>query len=172
MRKHQDQAVDWRDTCAMAERLPLGVAKGLMYLTEALRALQRPPPSLQLADLETGQHPAQRRLILEELLAHNLSMLAVRAGAQRYHAKPLGAKDTLKNNLLASLPFKPTGAQARVVAEIEHDTARDAPRVRAGQGDGGTGKTRAAAPAAFRGSAKGNVGAGGAAPEGGGYGGA
>lgn len=39
-------------------------------------------------------------------------MLALRAGAQRYHALPLGANDTLKNQLLASLPFKPTGAGA------------------------------------------------------------
>ena len=75
--------------------------------------------TLQLSDLETGQHPAQRRLILEELLAHNLSMLALRAGAQRFHAQPLSANDALKNKLLAALPFKPTGAQARVVAEIE-----------------------------------------------------
>lgn len=49
----------------------------MMSLPEALRTLHRPPPTLQLADLETGKHPAQRRLILEELLAHNLSMLAL-----------------------------------------------------------------------------------------------
>nr|VUD25531.1 ATP-dependent DNA helicase [Salmonella sp. NCTC 7297] len=84
-------------------------------MPEALRTLHRPPPTLQLADLETGKHPAQRRLILEELLAHNLSMLALRAGAQRYHAQPLSTNDTLKQQLLASLPFNPTGAQARVV---------------------------------------------------------
>ncbi|MCL7708010.1 ATP-dependent DNA helicase RecG, partial [Enterobacter kobei] len=87
--------------------------------------LHRPPPDMKLEDLECGQHPAQRRLILEELLAHNLSMLALRAGAQRYHAQPLEARDELKQQLLASLPFKPTGAQARVVAEIERDMALD-----------------------------------------------
>ena len=79
---------------------------------------------MKLADLETGKHPAQQRLILEELLAHNLSMLALRAGAQRYHALPLVNHDELKNQLLAALPFKPTGAQERVVAEIERDMAR------------------------------------------------
>ena len=116
----------------------------------SLRTLHRPPPSLQLSELESGKHPAQQRLILEELLAHNLSMLALRAGAQRYHALPLGANDTLKNQLLASLPFKPTGAQARVTAEIEHDMALDVPMMRLVQGDVGSGKTLVAALAALR----------------------
>ncbi|MEA7940810.1 hypothetical protein ONO84_24880, partial [Salmonella enterica subsp. enterica serovar Virginia] len=42
----------------------------------------------------------------------------LRAGAQRYHAQPLSTNNILKDKLLASLPFKPTSAQARVVAEI------------------------------------------------------
>jgi ATP-dependent DNA helicase RecG len=115
-----------------------------------LRTLHRPPASLQLSDLESGQHPAQRRLILEELLAHNLSMLALRAGAQRFHAQPLSARDDLKDKLLASLPFKPTGAQARVVAEVERDMALDVPMMRLVQGDVGSGKTLVAALAALR----------------------
>ncbi|MGG2377164.1 ATP-dependent DNA helicase RecG, partial [Salmonella enterica] len=110
--------------------LPPELAQGMMSLPEALRTLHRPPPTLQLADLETGKHPAQRRLILEELLAHNLSMLALRAGAQRYHAQPLSTNNILKDKLLASLPFTPTSAQARVVAEIERDMALDVPMMR------------------------------------------
>jgi ATP-dependent DNA helicase RecG len=39
-------------------------------------------------------------------------MLALRAGAQRFHAQPLSANNALKDKLLAALPFKPTGAQA------------------------------------------------------------
>ncbi|MCS2157631.1 ATP-dependent DNA helicase RecG [Scandinavium sp. H11S7] len=150
LRKLTDQALDLLDTCAIAELLPPELAQGLMSLPEALRTLHRPPPSLQLTDLESGQHPAQRRLIMEELLAHNLSMLALRAGAQRYHAEPLGPKDDLKNGLLAALPFKPTGAQARVVAEIEKDLAQDIPMMRLVQGDVGSGKTLVAALAALR----------------------
>ncbi|MEJ5073873.1 ATP-dependent DNA helicase RecG [Enterobacter ludwigii] len=150
LRKLTDQALDLLDTCAIAELLPPELAQGLMSLPEALRALHRPPPSLQLTDLESGQHPAQRRLIMEELLAHNLSMLALRAGAQRYHAEPLSPKDELKNGLLAALPFKPTGAQARVVAEIEKDLAQDIPMMRLVQGDVGSGKTLVAALAALR----------------------
>jgi len=150
LRKLTDQALELLDTCAIAELLPPELAQGMMSLPEAMRTLHRPPPSLQLSDLESGQHPAQRRLILEELLAHNLSMLALRAGAQRFHALPLTARDDLKDKLLASLPFKPTGAQARVVAEVERDMALDVPMMRLVQGDVGSGKTLVAALAALR----------------------
>ncbi len=55
-----------------------------------------------------------------------------------------------KDKLLASLPFKPTGAQARVVtAEIERDMALDVPMMRLVQGDVGSGKTLVAALAAL-----------------------
>ncbi|ELY4509551.1 ATP-dependent DNA helicase RecG [Cronobacter dublinensis] len=150
LRKLTEQALELLDTCAIAELLPHELSQGLMSLPEAIRTLHRPPPDMKMEDLESGQHPAQRRLILEELLAHNLSMLALRAGAQRYHAQSLTAKDSLKNQLLASLPFKPTGAQARVVAEIEHDMALDVPMMRLVQGDVGSGKTLVAALAALR----------------------
>ena len=40
----------------------------------------RPPPDISLDILEKGQHPAQQRLIFEELLAHNLAMQKVRLG--------------------------------------------------------------------------------------------
>ncbi|WP_139766727.1 DEAD/DEAH box helicase, partial [Salmonella enterica] len=63
---------------------------------------------------------------------------------------PLSTNNILKDNLLASLPFKPTSAQARVVAEIEHDMALDVPMMRLVQGDVGSGKTLVAALAALR----------------------
>lgn len=150
LRKLTDQALEVLDTCPVAELLPVELSQGLMSLPEAIRTLHRPPPSLQLTDLESGKHPAQRRLILEELLAHNLSMLALRAGGQRYRALPLDAKDKLKSQFLSSLPFTPTAAQNRVVAEIEHDLSLDIPMMRLVQGDVGSGKTLVAALAALR----------------------
>lgn len=133
------------DTCAIAELLPPELSQGMISLKDALRTLHRPPPDMALADLESGEHPAQRRLIMEELLAHNLSMLAVRAGAQRYHALSMPARHDLSNKLLAALPFSPTGAQARVVREIEQDLVHDYPMMRLVQGDVGSGKTLVAA---------------------------
>ena len=150
LRKLTDQALALLDTVPIAELLPDELRQGLMSLPDALRMLHRPPPNMQLADLEHGKHPAQRRLILEELLAHNLSMLAVRAGAQSHKALPLSTDDRLKNQMLASLPFKPTGAQERVVADIEADMAKPVPMMRLVQGDVGSGKTLVAALAALR----------------------
>ncbi|KEA50275.1 ATP-dependent DNA helicase RecG [Mangrovibacter sp. MFB070] len=150
LRKLTDQALELLGSCAIAELLPQELAQGMMSLQQALHTLHRPPPSLQLADLEAGQHPAQRRLIMEELLAHNLSMLALRAGARRYHARPLPEDDALKRSFLTQLPFSPTGAQQRVVAEIEQDMAQDTPMMRLVQGDVGSGKTLVSALAALR----------------------
>ncbi|MBV4368798.1 ATP-dependent DNA helicase RecG [Erwinia phyllosphaerae] len=145
LRNLTDQALKLLDTCAIAELLPPELSQGMISLPDALKMLHRPPPDIALVDLESGKHPAQRRLIMEELLAHNLSMLAVRAGAQRYRALSMPARHDLSNKLLAALPFKPTGAQARVVKEIEQDLALDYPMMRLVQGDVGSGKTLVAA---------------------------
>ncbi|WP_047608285.1 ATP-dependent DNA helicase RecG [Rahnella aquatilis] len=149
LRKLTDQALELLDTVPIAELLPEELSRSLIPLPQALHLLHRPPPDIQLADLEKGHHPAQRRLIMEELLAHNLSMLAVRAGTQSYKALPLHHDDRLKNQFLASLPFSPTGAQQRVVAEIEQDLAKSYPMMRLVQGDVGSGKTLVAALAAL-----------------------
>lgn len=145
LRNLTDQALDLLDTCAIAELLPPELSQGMISLKQALRTLHRPRPDMALADLDSGKHPAQRRLIMEELLAHNLSMLAVRAGAQRYHALSMPARHELSDKLLAALPFSPTGAQERVVREIEQDLAHDYPMMRLVQGDVGSGKTLVAA---------------------------
>ncbi|WP_413531168.1 ATP-dependent DNA helicase RecG [Rahnella inusitata] len=149
LRKLTDQALELLDTVPVVELLPEELSRSLISLPEALHLLHRPPPDIQLADLEKGHHPAQRRLIMEELLAHNLSMLAVRAGTQSYKALPLHHDDRLKKQFLASLPFSPTGAQDRVVAEIEQDLAKSYPMMRLVQGDVGSGKTLVAALAAL-----------------------
>lgn len=149
LRKLTDQALELLDTLPIAELLPEELSRSLIPLPQALHLLHRPPPDIQLADLEKGHHPAQRRLIMEELVAHNLSMLAVRAGTQSYKALPLHHDDRLKKQFLASLPFSPTGAQQRVVAEIEQDLAKSYPMMRLVQGDVGSGKTLVAALAAL-----------------------
>lgn len=150
LRKLIDQALAMLDSSVIAELLPIELSRSLISLPEAIHTLHRPPADIQLADLEQGKHPAQRRLIMEELLAHNLSMLAVRAGAQSYRAQPLLAEELLKPRFLAALPFTPTRAQQRVVAEIEQDMTHNFPMMRLIQGDVGSGKTLVAALAALR----------------------
>ncbi|MFP1743699.1 ATP-dependent DNA helicase RecG [Lonsdalea quercina] len=150
LRKLTDQALKLLDRHPIDELLPQELNHTMISLTEALHTLHRPPPDMQLSELEQGKHPAQQRLIMEELLAHNLSMLAARAGAQRHLALALPPRDTLKQQLLAALPFSPTRAQERVVAEIEQDLNHPFPMMRLVQGDVGSGKTLVAALAALR----------------------
>jgi len=51
----------------------------LLPLIEALHTLHHPSPSVSLKALQAGKHPAHRRLAFEELLAHHLSLYALRA---------------------------------------------------------------------------------------------
>ncbi len=150
LRKLINQALAMLDTCIITELLPIELSHSLINLPEAIHILHHPPADIHMADLEQGKHPAQRRLIMEELLAHNLSMLAVRAGTQSHLALPFLAEEQLKQRFLAALPFTPTAAQRRVVAEIEQDMTHNFPMMRLIQGDVGSGKTLVAALAALR----------------------
>ncbi|MGY3859121.1 ATP-dependent DNA helicase RecG [Aeromonas intestinalis] len=150
LRSLTDQALAQLDLYGVDELLPAGLYPHQIELAAALRLLHRPPPSVALALLESGQHPAQQRLVLEELLAHNLSVLKVRAQSQTQLARALKPAPTLIKQLLGALPFKPTGAQNRVVAEISQDLQRPYPMMRLVQGDVGSGKTLVAALAALQ----------------------
>ncbi|MCH7373410.1 ATP-dependent DNA helicase RecG [Aeromonas sp. MR16] len=150
LRSLTDQALAQLALYGVEELLPAGLYPHQIELAAALRLLHRPPPSVALALLESGQHPAQQRLVLEELLAHNLSVLKVRAQAQTQLARTLKPAPTLVKQLLGALPFKPTGAQNRVVAEISQDLQRSYPMMRLVQGDVGSGKTLVAALAALQ----------------------
>ncbi|EKT60987.1 ATP-dependent DNA helicase RecG [Providencia sneebia] len=149
LRKLIDQALILLESGQIKELLPSELSQGMISLPDAIRLLHTPPANVDLSELEKGQHPAQKRLILEELLAHNLSMLALKAGNERLHAQPLISNGQLKSQLLAQLPFSPTNAQTRVVAEIEQDLKKDAPMMRLIQGDVGSGKTLVSALAAL-----------------------
>ncbi|MDO6706350.1 ATP-dependent DNA helicase RecG [Photobacterium sp. 1_MG-2023] len=150
LRNLTDQALKLLDKAAVTELLPEGLYDRQMTLAQALHVMHRPTPDVSLDQLENGEHPAQKRLILEELLAQNLSMLAVREKGQQHQAWPLPPSETLKQQLLAGLPFSPTGAQQRVTADIENDLAKPVPMMRLVQGDVGSGKTLVAALAAIR----------------------
>ncbi|AGH39378.1 ATP-dependent DNA helicase recG [Bibersteinia trehalosi USDA-ARS-USMARC-188] len=149
LRKLTDQALALLDKVQVAELLPDEFNPHQYSLKEALKLLHRPPPSISLEQLENGEHPAQKRLIFEELLAHNLAMQKVRMGAQRQVAQVLRYQTDIKSRFLAGLPFQPTNAQSRVTADIERDLAQPHPMMRLVQGDVGSGKTLVAALAAL-----------------------
>ena len=135
---------------AALELLPADLRDELRLpsLREALLTVHRPPAGADVAALLAGTHPAQRRLVLEELLAHHLSLRRQRL-AQQAHVAPVLKKTALAKRLQAALPFRLTGAQRRVFEQIRHDLAQPRPMLRLVQGDVGSGKTVVAALAAM-----------------------
>jgi len=118
-------------------------------LHASLQLLHQPPPDVDMEQLSHGHHPATRRLAVEELLAHQLSLREVRLRIQADGAPELPSGRNLQARFLAQLPFALTGAQGRVLEEIALDLARPAPMLRLVQGDVGSGKTVVAAMAAL-----------------------
>ena len=139
-----------RDEIALPDLLPEQWCAQwrLPGLREALLFLHHPPNNTDLAQLEAGSHPAHKRLILEELLAHQLSLFKLRAQVQADKAPAILSDHTLRQKLLKQLPFTPTGAQQRVTDEITEDLKQPYPMLRLVQGDVGSGKTLVAALAA------------------------
>ncbi len=150
LRSITDQALLLLDKTAVNELLPAGLYNNQITLSAALHTIHRPTPPLDMDQFDQGKHPAQQRLIMEELLAQNLSMLAVRSKGQQDRSYALPETDQLKHQLLQQLPFTPTNAQQRVVKEVEDDLTQPHPMMRLVQGDVGSGKTLVAALAAVR----------------------
>ncbi|BCV55706.1 ATP-dependent DNA helicase RecG [Shewanella algae] len=148
--KLTEQALNLLQEDGLQELLPEALRPNQQSLAQAVRTLHRPPADVDIYRLEQGQHPAQQRLVQEELLAHNLSMLKLRERSNHDKAVPLPATGALLNPFLAALPFKPTGAQQRVMADIGRDIEKPQPMMRLVQGDVGSGKTLVAAMAALQ----------------------
>jgi ATP-dependent DNA helicase RecG len=141
LRSLTDQALDLLKSVAVTELLPEGLYDRQITLNQALHTLHRPPPEIDLSQFDLGLHPAQQRLIIEELLAQNLSMLAARNLGQLESAIAFTPSTSLKPTFLSQLPFTPTSAQLRVIGEIESDMEKPHPMMRLVQGDVGSGKT-------------------------------
>jgi ATP-dependent DNA helicase RecG len=137
---------------AFRELLPddLLLRHGLPAFREALLCVHRPPLDVDVAALLDGRHPARRRLSLEELIAHQLSMRSLRSRRSNQRAPVIKSSlGGLQDRFLHALPFSLTGAQRRVISEIAEDLAFPRPMQRLLQGDVGSGKTAVAAAAAL-----------------------
>ena len=82
---------------------------------------------------------ARERLAYDEVFANQLALMLVRASSRRRKGVPLKGDGRLRDAL--KLPYAPTGAQRRAVAEIEGDLQQEVPMLRLLQGDVGSGKT-------------------------------
>jgi ATP-dependent DNA helicase RecG len=114
---------------------------------QALETIHRPTSDSDATQLMEGRHPAQHRLVIEELLAHQLCMRVLRNRVRRHNALALPSPEKLLPELEARLPFTLTGAQRRVIGELAKDLGGTTPMMRLMQGDVGAGKTVVAAAA-------------------------
>jgi len=131
--------------------LPEALRARLGYPTrgEALIHTHFPEPGESLDALNTFRSPAQRRLIFEEFFLYQLSLALDRKATRKENAIAFRLReDAVREALKRILPFKPTAAQKRVLAEIAADLEKPAPMNRLLQGDVGSGKTIIALQAA------------------------
>lgn len=127
------------------EDLLTGLPGDSPSITDSIKFLHRPSPDANTAAIVAGEHPAQLRLALEELVAHQLSLLSRRARTHEKTAAPVNSQGKLADTITSQLPFTLTGAQQRVCEEILADLRKSTPMLRLLQGDVGSGKTLVAA---------------------------
>ena len=113
----------------------------------ALRVIHAPVTEQDCRLLLAREHPAQQRLIQEELLAHQLCLRLARQALRDRPAPVIAGADVAAQRLEQVLPFRYTAAQRRVIAELGADLAVRRPMLRLVQGDVGSGKTAVAAAA-------------------------
>ena len=131
--------------------LPPALRERLGYPSRrnALICTHFPAQGESLEALNFFRSPAQQRLIFEEFFLYQLSLALGRKATRKENAIAFHVReDKVREALKRVLPFKPTNAQKRVLAEIAADLEKPAPMNRLLQGDVGSGKTIVALQAA------------------------
>ncbi|HTJ30532.1 MAG TPA: ATP-dependent DNA helicase RecG, partial [Acidobacteriaceae bacterium] len=108
---------------------------------EALRTAHFPPEGTAQTALMESRTPAQRRLIFEELFFLELGLELKRRRGHRQPGIAFTTDDRVREALREVLPFHPTAAQKKALAEIVADMRESHPMRRLLQGDVGSGKT-------------------------------
>jgi ATP-dependent DNA helicase RecG len=124
---------------ALAEWIdgPLKAREGWPDWLTAVQTAHAPTTNADIADTA----PARQRLAYDELFAHQLTLSLARATLRRGKGIASHGTGTLQNRVLQSLPYTPTTAQTRAIAEIAADMASPLRMNRLLQGDVGSGKT-------------------------------
>ncbi len=145
------QVVDKLAADGIAETLPPEwlARHAFPDIKSAMIDLHRPASRSASELIGQNRHPAQHRFVVEELAAHRLALLERRRAIRRRKTPAIGPAEAFEARMLAALPFELTGAQRRVLDELQRDFATGKPMIRLLQGDVGSGKTVVAALAAL-----------------------
>src|SRR5690606_35305160 len=108
-----------------------------------------PPPGSDVRALNRFRSAAQFRLIFEEFFWLECGLMLKRRRARREPGISFDLNDRVREQIKKMLPFRPTGAQKRVLGEIAKDMKEATPMLRMLQGDVGSGKTLVAAETAI-----------------------
>ena len=138
----------WQRTFPTASRRRFPGDLKLLDRRPAFAQVHFPPEGESFADLQNHATPAHRRLIFEELFFLEVGLELKRRKMRERPGIPFALTDKVREALKKTLPFKPTGAQKRVLGEIAHDMQHPSPMRRLLQGDVGSGKTIVALQAA------------------------
>ncbi len=114
----------------------------------ALRELHEPGQDADVRLWNEFRAPAQQRLIFDEFFWLECGLALKKTKARMAEGIAFEVTETMRGRLKQMLPFKPTGAQRRVMQEIVNDMKTPHPMHRLLQGDVGSGKTIVAAQAA------------------------
>ncbi len=103
-------------------------------------AVHRAHAPQDIGDL-AATDPARERLAYDEFMAHQMTLALARARLKRAKGRASIGTGELQARVLDVLPYAPTGAQTRAIAEIAADMASGTRMNRLLQGDVGAGKT-------------------------------
>tara|TARA_E500000081_G_scaffold150297_1_gene178613 strand:- start:131 stop:2194 length:2064 start_codon:yes stop_codon:yes gene_type:complete len=121
----------------------------LIDINSALLNIHNPNKNISYEEITSSDNENKKRLVFEELLAHQLIFKRIRALNKRLLSFELNDNDKPIKKLINNLPFKPTKSQSEVMKEIITDMQEKTPMMRLVQGDVGSGKTLVALFAAL-----------------------
>ena len=113
----------------------------LIDINTALLNIHNPNKNISYEELLGSENINKKRLIFEELLAHQLIFKRIRALNKRLSSFALNNNEKPLKQLISQLPFVPTKSQLKVMKEIIQDMQKNTPMMRLVQGDVGSGKT-------------------------------
>ncbi|MDG2316308.1 MAG: OB-fold nucleic acid binding domain-containing protein, partial [Gammaproteobacteria bacterium] len=105
LRQLTDQALVILENNPMTDYIRDYLTNDWPALNDSLRFLHRPPQGSELSALINKTHPCQRRIALEELIAHRLSLRKMSLTRTKEKAFPLTDTQHLRPTLRSELPY-------------------------------------------------------------------